>query len=117
MKKIIALSLLVGLSGCAQIKMMLVKHDSALANLYVETVVRVEEAKCEAPVSLLVAQDAANRMAKYAEFRDDPQKESARAVHVNIGKAINTKDEAACKRWLNLSHQRLNILNKAWGDR
>ena len=117
MKKIIALSLLVGLNGCAQIKMMLVKHDPALANLYVETVVRVEEAKCDTPASLLIAQDAANRMAKYAEFRDDPQKESARAVQVNLGKAIATKDEAACKRWLNLSSQRLGILNKAWSDR
>lgn len=117
MKKIIVASLIVGLSGCAQIKMMLVKHDPALANLYVETAVRVEEAKCEIPASLLVAQDAANRMAKYAEFRNDPQKESARAVQVNIGKAVATKDEAACKRWLNLSSLRLTILNKAWSDR
>lgn len=117
MKKIIIASLVVGLSGCAQIKMMLVKHDPALANLYVETAVRVEEAKCDTPPSLLVAQDAANRMAKYAEFRDDPQKDSARAVHVNLGKAISTKDEAVCKRWLNLSQQRLGILNKAWSDR
>lgn len=117
MKKIIVLGLIVGLSGCAQVKMLLAKHDPALANLYVESVVRIEEAKCDVPTSLQVAQDAANRMAKYAEFRDDPQKESARAVYTNIGKAINTKEEAACKRWLNLAHQRLNILNKAWGDR
>lgn len=114
--KYVAIGLVVVLTGCAQIKMMLVKHDPALANLYVETSIQLQYAKCDNKPSLRGAFNASERMARYAEFREDPQAESAKAVETNITKA-STASEAACQRWLNLANQRMEVLNKAWSGR
>ena len=114
--KYILLSAFVLLTGCAQIKAMLVQHDPALANLYVETVVKVQDAECSDKSTINNAIQSARKLAKYAEFRDDPQVESATAVLTNLNKAA-ASDAAACQRWINLSGQRLQILNKAWSSR
>lgn len=117
MKKIALVGLVLVLSGCAQIKMMLVKHDPVLANHFVQTRVSLETADCSIKDTLKPSLSSSHLMAKYAEFRNDPQKDSAIGVHNNVGKAIATKDEAACKRWLSLANQRMQVLNKAWSDR
>lgn len=114
--KYLAIGLVVILTGCAQIKMLFVKHDPALANLFVETSVQLEYAKCDNKQSMMSAYASAQRMAKYAEFRGDPQIESAKAVQTNISKAAGSS-EAACQRWLNLANQRMEVLNKAWSNR
>lgn len=117
MKKLALLSLVVFLSGCAQIKMMLVKHDPALASMYVQTEVNLEVVDCTNKETFKPAVASSHLMAKYAEFRNDPQKDSATAVYTNINKAVSTKEEAVCKRWVNLANSRMSILKKAWSDR
>ena len=107
--------LVVFITGCAQVKMMLAKHDPAMADHYVRTVVAVDDASCEAKDTLVSAVGSARLLAKYAEFRDDPQVESAKAVLVNLQKA--EASPAACGRWLSLAKQRLEVLNKAWSTR
>lgn len=117
MKKIIFVLAVTVLSGCAQIKMMLVKHDTSLASAFVQTKINLEAAKCDVRDTLKPAYASANFMSKYAEFRDDPQKESAAAVFTNVQKAVNATTDGTCQRWLNLANQRMSILNKAWSDR
>lgn len=116
MKRIALICFCVLLTSCAQIKMMLAQHDPVMADHYVKTYLAVQDASCEAKDTFKPAIQSARALATYAEFRDDTQKESATAVLVNLQKAENN-DGVGCDRWLNLSKQRLQILQKAWSTR
>lgn len=116
MKALVVAILAVSLSGCAQIKMMLVKHDPSLANAYVQTQVAIEKVNCDKKDTFQAALDASYVMSKYAEFRNDPMKDSAVAVNTNLKKAVDSQS-TACTRWVNLANQRMNVLKKSWGDR
>jgi hypothetical protein len=116
MKKLLLIPLFVVLSGCAQIKMMLVEHDPMLVNGWVEVNVALEKAECGKPETWEPAKAAATKMNKYAQFRDEPHKENVKAIKENIDKA-STSSEGACKRWVNLTNTRMDILQKAWGNR
>jgi hypothetical protein len=116
MKTLLLIPLFVVLSGCAQIKMMLVEHDPALVYNWVEVKVLLERVECGKPEHWDQAKLAAIKMDKYAQMRDEPHKNNVRAVKENIDKA-STSSEVACKRWVNLTNTRMDILQKAWGSR
>lgn len=115
MKNFALVCIVLLVTGCAQVRMMLVKHDPVLVDHYVKTAIAVEDSSCEVKGSIKGAVVSARFMAKYAEFRNDPQQESAKAVLINLQKAETS--DGACGRWMDLTKQRLQVLGKAWSTR
>jgi hypothetical protein len=117
MINILILSLL--LNGCALAKYWPVPHDPALAQAFVNVKIQLEQLDCadrDAPEWML-AQREAKWLKEYAVFRSDIQAESTEAILVNLDKAAKTGSVKACETWLNLTKQRLAVLNKAWSGR
>lgn len=115
MKRLLLL-LLIPLTGCSYVSMMLAKHDSAEVSGWVDVKMSVAKAECGKPETWDLAMDKAAWLNHYVEFRNDPQKENVKAIVTNINKAAGAS-KAACERWLSLTNQRLDVLQKAWGTR
>lgn len=123
MKIIVSMLLVASLTGCAAIdKVKQVwprDHDSALVSSYVSLSIYLEKASCAKDSkenTLKEARLEADWLNRYAEFRNDPQKISTKAIVDNLEKAINS-EAAACQRWLNLSKTRMKIIQEAWSGR
>jgi len=121
MKKIIAILLLSStLSGCAAIatvKAILPKdHDPGLVSGWVDLQIGLDKVQCTDKNTLLQAQVNADWLNRYAEFRNDPQKVSTKAIVDNLNKA-QEGNEAVCQRWVNLSKTRMKIIQEAWSGR
>lgn len=120
MKTINILVLVVLLSGCSTVgKYWPRAHDPALAQSYVTVKLDLDQLNCDdkSAVTWTVARRDAVWLREYAAFRTDPQLESVAAVLENLDKAQETQSVKACEIWLNLSRQRMAVLNKAWSGR
>ena len=121
MKKIIAALLLsTTLSGCATIAYVSSiwpkDHDPVMAGSFVSLSVVLDKASCSDKASLNDVRKEADWLNRYAEFRDDPQKVSTKAILDNIDKAM-AAEGATCQRWVNLSKTRMKIIQQAWSGR
>jgi hypothetical protein len=120
MKRFIIISAVMMLSGCAAIDK--VKeiwprdHDSALVSGFVNLQVSLEKADCSNKETILDAKKHADWLNRYAEFRNDPQRISTKGILDNLDKAIDGS-EAVCKRWINLSKTRMDIIKGSWSGR
>jgi hypothetical protein len=119
MINIIAMALM--LNGCTA--MMAAKqflprdHDPALASAYVTTKIESGRLNCRDKSQWDLVIEKANWMNEYAQFRNDPQKESTASIVENLNKGKLTQSEKACEIWIDLVQQRLVVLNKAWSTR
>lgn len=110
-------------SGCAQLKtiqsLLPRDHDPALASAFVEMKIQINTLECEDKIldNWPAASKAALFVSEYTVFRDDPQKETAKAIHTNIEKAYQTDSDSVCKHWLKLTDVRLQTLETAWKGR
>lgn len=121
MKKIIAAILLTStLSGCtaiATVKQIWPRdHDPALVAGFVNLEVALEGIDCNNGHSLINPLEKAEWLNRYAEFRNDPQKVSTKAIIENLSKAQGAS-EVTCQRWVNLSKVRMKIIREAWAGR
>lgn len=121
MKKIIAaLFLSTTLSGCAAIAYVSSiwpkDHDPVMTGSYVNLSIALDKASCTNKDSLNAVHKEADWLNRYAEFRNDPQKVSTKAILENIDKAM-AAEGATCQRWVNLSKTRLKIIQQAWSGR
>ena len=109
------------LSGCTAItvakKYWPRDHDPALASAYVTTKIGTESISCKDKTTWTATEQQATWLHEYAQFRDDPQVESTKAIVENLAKARSTQSEKACEIWLDLVKQRVIVLNKAWSGR
>lgn len=116
MKKILALLLVVSLSGCATISEYWPRsHDSDLAILFVDAKMNVDMVDCKHSEYWDEALYLTKRMATYATFRQDPQAANANSAFENLGKARLSLN--ACDRYLNVVKLRLEVIAKSWGTR
>ena len=92
-------------------------HDPALASAYVSTKIGTESISCKDKTTWTAAESQARWLHEYAQFREDPQVESTKAIVENLEKARSTQSEKACEIWLDLVKQRVIVLNKAWSGR
>lgn len=110
-------------SGCAQLKtiqsLLPRDHDSALASAFVEMKIQINTLECEDKIldNWPAASEAALFVKQYTIFRNDPQKETAEAIHTNIEKAYETDSDSVCRHWLKLTDVRLQTLETAWKGR
>jgi len=109
------------LSSCSLMdysKMANVKYDNSLSESFVHVKMKLNMVDCENKFtgiwnSLLYNSEF---MKEFAEFRDDPQKQTAAGVYDNVLKAYRG-DPAVCNRWIKLTKIRMNALAKAWSKR
>lgn len=113
MKKSILFLTLIMLSGCSMMKYLPKKHDSGLAYHFSQTVVYVEQLKCEnmIPGDWIAAQLYAREFGVYAELRDDPQQDNIKAISENIAKAA--EKSSTCPAYLKVVKLRLQVVAKA----
>lgn len=119
MKKfLIVLTIL--LSGCStvdKVKQMWPRaHDSALVSGYVNLETSLEVADCKVKDNFDTILKHADWLNRYAEFRNDPQKISTKAILDNIHKAKDG-NVAVCERWISLSKTRMKIIKESWSGR
>ena len=109
-----------GLSGCAALiglKTIWPKnHDPALVSNYVQLSISLEKVDCNKKETFNQAIIDADWLNRYAEFRNDSQKVSTKAIHDNLKKASES-GEVACKRWVNLSNISMKTIKDSWGGR
>lgn len=91
-------------------------HDPALVSGYIQLQINLEKVDCVKKDSFTQALADADWLNRYAEFRDDPQKVSTKAVLENLKKASQS-GEVACKRWVNLSNISLKTIKESWSGR
>lgn len=91
-------------------------HDPALVSGYVQLQINLEKVDCNKKETFNQALLDADWLNRYAEFRDDPQKVSTKAVSDNLKKAY-ASGEAACKRWINLSNVSMKTIKDSWSGR
>lgn len=122
MKKIILIALTATvLTGCAstidKVKQVWPRaHDPALVTGFVNLQITLDNAKCDNKQSIAQAGIHADWLNRYAEFRNDPQKVSTKAILENLEKAAKS-EAAVCQRWLNLSNTRMKVIQQAWSGR
>lgn len=116
MKKLLALSLVVMLNGCAAITEYWPRsHDSDLAVMFVDAKMAVDTLDCKHADNWDEAMFLTKRMSTYANFRQDPQSANANNAVENLGKARLSVN--ACDRYLNVVKLRLDVIAKSWGTR
>ena len=120
MKKLILICLIVSLSGCAvvdKVKQVWPRaHDPALVSGYVDLEGELSRVSCKEKETIKPAKIKAEWLSRYAEFRNDPQQISTKAIVENLDKAT-IASEAVCDRWINLSKTRMSIIKEAWSGR
>ena len=120
MKKLFLLCMIVSLSGCAvveKVKQVWPRaHDPALVSGYVDLEGELSKVNCKEKETIKPAKSKAEWLNKYAEFRNDPQQISTKAIVDNLDKAT-TASEAVCDRWINLNKTRMSIIKEAWSGR
>ncbi|MFZ9610552.1 MAG: hypothetical protein ACO294_07600 [Methylococcales bacterium] len=120
MKKLMLICLVVSLSGCAVVEKARQvwprAHDPALVSGYVDLEVELNNVNCKEKETINPARNKADWLNKYAEFRNDPQQVSTKAIVENLDKATKAS-EAVCDRWINLSKTRMSIIKEAWSGR
>jgi hypothetical protein len=119
-KKLFLLCMIVSLSGCAvveKVKQVWPRaHDPALVSGYVDLESELSKVSCKEKETIKPAKSKAEWLNKYAEFRNDPQQVSTKAIVDNFDKAT-IASEAVCDRWINLSKTRMSIIKEAWSGR
>lgn len=120
MKKFLIISAVTLLTGCAavdKVKQIWPRdHDPALVSGYVNLQVALNKVDCTNKDTIEPAAKDADWLNRYAEFRKDPQQISTKGIVENLQKAKDG-NEAACKRWINLSNTRMKIIQEAWSGR
>lgn len=120
MKNIIILTSMLVLTGCSTIdtvkKYWPRDHDSALVSKYVDLEVQLTKVNCETKEGFKQALEDADWLNRYSEFRNDPQKDTTKAIIDNLQKA-STGSDTACKRWVNLTNINMKVIKKSWEGR
>lgn len=121
MKKLLAaLILSTTLSGCAAIATIQAfwprDHDPALVSGLVNLEMSLESVKCEEKNTFDIPLINADWLNRYTVLRGDPQKITTEAIFNNLKKAKESND-AACKRWINLTNINLKTLKGSWSKR
>jgi len=119
-KKLFLACMIVGLSGCAvveKVKQVWPRaHDPALVSGYVDLEGELSKVSCKEKETIKPAKSKAEWLNRYAEFRNDPQQVSTKAIVDNLDKAT-VASEAVCDKWINLSKTRMSIIKEAWSGR
>lgn len=113
---ILALGLLT-LSGCSTIdtvkKYWPRAHDPVMFNQLVAVDTAIEKQNCDAPSWLSVA-PLTEQLAKYTEWRKDPQSENIRGLHNHVERMSKGGSKTFCEIGKKTARQRVDAAKSAW---
>lgn len=119
MKRLLLITTLL-LSGCStvdKVKEMWPKpHDPVMVGAYIDLEKQLEDVSCKSKESMEPAIHKADWLNRYAEFRNEPQRVSTKAILENLEKAKKAP-ELVCDRWVTLSKTRMKIIKESWSGR
>lgn len=114
----------VALTGCAALdsaqRVLPKDHDSYLVSRWVDIDLALDTVNCENPegsrgwVNVLVFSE---RLARYTEFRDDPQKDNMKALNNHVHKMKEGGSKAFCEMGIKSARSRLDAAKSAWSGR
>jgi hypothetical protein len=117
MKKIILISMLVVLTGCSTIKEYWPRsHDPAMFNNLVATDLAIENINCDQP-DWSKAKESAAQVARYAEWRGDPQRENLKGLLAHTERMSRGGSKTFCELGKKTAKQRIDATKSAWEGR
>ena len=116
----IALIFLIVLSGCStiqDIKQYWPKiHDPVMFGRLIDLDVNIAKQDCNVPAWQLLDADA-EKLARYAEWRDDPQSANLRGLQKHLERMNQGGSKVFCELGKKTAHQRINAAITAWKGR
>lgn len=120
MKKLLIGLSIVLLTGCASVdtakKYWPRDHDPIMFSHLVSLDITIDNVDCEKPdwsSAIAVAQ----HMAKYTEWRNDPQQENILGLYKHLNKMSKGGSKVFCELGKKTSQQRINAAKTAWENR
>lgn len=119
--KLAAILLATGvLSGCAAVdtvkKYWPRSHDPVMFNQLVQLDIVIEKQNCDAPAWSSVTLLSEN-LARYVEWRRDPQAENIRGLHNHIERLSKGGSKTFCELGKKTAKQRIEAAKSAWEGR
>jgi hypothetical protein len=117
MKQLIIVTSILVLTGCSTIKEYWPRpHDSALFNNLVAVDIAVEQVNCEQP-NWAPAKASAEQLARYAEWRGDPQRENLKGLLAHTERMSKGGSKMFCELGKKTAKQRIEAARSAWEGR
>lgn len=108
------------LSGCAAVdtvkKYWPRSHDPMMFNQLVQLDIVIEKQNCDAPAWSSVTLLSEN-LARYVEWRQDPQAENIRGLHNHIERLSKGGSKTFCELGKKTAKQRIEAAKSAWEGR
>jgi len=120
MKKLLIALGIVALTGCSTIET--VKkywprdHDPVMFNQLVVTDIAIGYVDCEKP-DWSAAHNAAEQLAKYSEWRKDPQTENLKGLNAHVERMSKGGSKVFCELGKKTAGQRIQAARSAWEGR
>ena len=116
MKKLLVIMAVV-LSGCSTIKEYWPRnHDAVLFDRLVTTDLAIEKIDCEHP-NWTAAQDSAEALARYAEWRNDPQTTNLKGLYAHTQRMARGGSRTFCELGKKTARERIEAARSAWQGR
>ena len=117
MKKIILITSFIALTGCSTIKEYWPRaHDPVMFNNLVAVDVGVDRQNCEQPTWKDI-EPLAEQLARYAEWRHDPQATNLRGLQKHIERMGQGGSKMFCELGKKTARQRIEAAKSAWEGR
>lgn len=119
MKHIIVAMSVVAFSatGCSTIQKYWPRdHDPVMFDHLVSLSVEIERTDCKNP-NWAPVENAAEKLARYAEWREDPQAENMRGLHKHIVRISESTNPAFCDLGKKTAKGRVEAAKSAWEGR
>jgi len=118
MKQLLVIAVL--LSGCSTIKDLSTywprEHDAVLFDRLVTTDIAIEKIDCERP-NWTSAHDNAEALARYAEWRNDPQTTNLKGLLAHTERMGRGGSKTFCELGKKTAQQRIEAARSAWKGR
>jgi hypothetical protein len=117
MKQLVLAVAVVALSGCSTIKEYWPRaHDAVLFDRLVTTDIAIEKVDCEHP-DWTAAQGNAEALARYAEWRNDPQTTNLKGLLAHTERMGKSTNKVFCELGKKTARQRIEAARTAWQGR
>ncbi len=115
--KYLAAVALVALSGCSTIKEYWPRaHDPVMLDSLVRVDIAIEQINCER-ADWSVAQAEAHKLARYTEWRGDPQRENIKGLAAHTDRMSKSTNKMFCELGKKTATQRIEAAKSAWEGR
>jgi hypothetical protein len=117
MRQLVLAVAVIALSGCSTIKEYWPRaHDAVLFDRLVTTNIAIEKIDCEHP-NWTQAQDNAEALARYAEWRNDPQTTNLKGLLAHTERMSKSTNKVFCELGKKTAQQRIEAAKTAWQGR